>query len=136
MIRGGLGIPRDKLVLANPPGVGSTFGSKLGVTCEALLAVACMATGRPVFLQYDYEQQQTYTGKRAPFFIKLKMAADTDGRLLALEADWTVDHGPYADFAELLVQRVRPAPGLPATASRTSVGKEGRFTRTIAGAAP
>ena len=105
MIHGWIGVPQELLVLANPPGVGSTFGSKLGVTCEALLGVACTATGRPVFLNYDYEQQQTSTGKRSPFFIKLKMAADKDGRLLALEADWTVDHGPYADFAEVLVQR-------------------------------
>jgi len=57
MIHGWIGVPQELLVLANPPGVGSTFGSKLGVTCEALLGVACMATGRPVFLNYDYEQQ-------------------------------------------------------------------------------
>jgi aldehyde oxidoreductase len=105
MIHEGLGIPADKLVLANPPGVGGTFGYKLGPTNEALLGVACLATGRPVILRYDYEQQQSYTGKRSPFFIKLKMAADKDGRLLALEGDWTVDKGPYADFGEFLVQR-------------------------------
>ena len=105
MIQDGIGIPADRLALANPPGVGSTFGFKLAPTNEALLGVACMATGRPVVLRYDYEQQQTYTGKRSPFFIKLKMAADKDGRLLAMEGDWTVDKGPYADFGEYLVQR-------------------------------
>src|SRR5208283_5789868 len=34
-----------------------------------------------------------------------KMAADEDGRLQALEGDWTVDKGAYADFGEYLVQR-------------------------------
>ena len=29
--------------------------------------VACMATERPVFLEYDYQQFVTYTGKRSPF---------------------------------------------------------------------
>ena len=106
MIHEGLGIPTDKLVLANPPGVGSTFGYKLGPTNEALLGVACLATGRPVVLRYDYEQQQIYTGKRAPLHIRLKMAADKDGRLLAMEGDWTADKGSYADFGEHLIQRV------------------------------
>ena len=111
MIHEGIGIPADKLVLANPPGVGSTFGYKLGLTNEALLGVACLATGRPVVLKYDYEQQQIYTGKRSPLHIKLKMAADKEGRLLAMEGDWTADKGSYADFGEHLVQRGAPAPG-------------------------
>jgi aldehyde oxidoreductase len=105
MIHGGLGIPADKLVLANPPGVGGTFGSKLMPSNEALLGVACLATGRPVVLRFDYEEQQTYTGKRSPFFIRLRMAANADGKLVALVGDWTVDKGPYADFGEFLVQR-------------------------------
>ncbi len=105
MIQPGIGQPADKLIIANPPGVGGMFGYKLSPTSEALLAVACMATGRPVFLKYDYFQQQTYTGKRSPFFIKLKMAADKDGKLLAMEGDWTVDHGPYAEFGDGVCQR-------------------------------
>ena len=105
MIQSGIGQPADKLILANPPGVGGMFGYKLSPTSEALLGVACMATGRPVFLRYNYFQQQTYTGKRSPFFIKLKMAADKGGRLLAMEGDWTVDHGPYAEFGDAVAQR-------------------------------
>ncbi len=54
-----------------------------------------MATGRPVFLRYDYHQHMTYTGKRSPFFINLKLAANQDGKLLGMESDWIVDHGPY-----------------------------------------
>src|SRR5208283_2207606 len=43
--------------------------------------------------------------KRSPFFIKLKMAADKEGKLLAMEGDWTVDHGPYAEFGDAVAQR-------------------------------
>ncbi len=100
MIQQGIGIAPNKLALANPPGVGGMFGYKLSPTTEAILGVACLATGRPVVLKYDYHQQQTYTGKRSPFFINLKMAADRDGKLLAMEGDWTVDHGPYAEFGD------------------------------------
>ena len=105
MIQAGLGIAPDKLVLANPPGVGAMFGYKLSPTTEALVGVACIATGRPVILKYDWYQQQTYTGKRSPFFIRLKMAADKNGKLLAMEGDWTVDHGPYAEFGDAVTLR-------------------------------
>ncbi len=52
MIQSAIGQPADKLVIANPPGVGAMFGYKLSPTTEALLGVACMATGKPVVLQY------------------------------------------------------------------------------------
>jgi aldehyde oxidoreductase len=100
MIQAGIGIAPDKLVIASPPGVGGMFGYKLSPTSEAILGIACMATGRPVVLKYNYFQQQTYTGKRSPFFIDLKIAADKNGKLLAMEGDWTVDHGPYAEFGD------------------------------------
>lgn len=100
MIQSGIGVAPDKMILINPPGVGGMFGYKLSPTSEALLGVACMATGRPVVLRYNWYQQQTYTGKRSPFFITLKMAADKDGKILAMESDWTVDHGPYAEFGD------------------------------------
>ena len=72
---------------------------------EALLGVACMATGRPVFLRYNYYQHMTYTGKRSPFWLKIKLGADKDGILQAMEADWSVDHGPYSEFGDLLTLR-------------------------------
>ena len=34
-----------------------------------------------------------------------KLAADKDGKLLALETDWSVDHGPYSEFGDLLTLR-------------------------------
>ena len=48
----------------------------------------------------------TYTGKRAPCFIRLKMAADKEGKILAMEGDCTVDHGPYAELGDAVAQRV------------------------------
>ena len=104
MIAPGLGIEPEKLRLVQN-NAGGTFGYKFSPTMEALLGVACMATGRPVFLKYDYEQHLTYTGKRAPFFMTVKLGADKDGKLLAMESDWTVDHGPYSEFGDLVTLR-------------------------------
>ncbi|MDX9954204.1 MAG: molybdopterin-dependent oxidoreductase [Anaerolineae bacterium] len=104
MIAPGLGIEPEKLRLVQN-NAGGTFGYKFSPTMEALLGVAAMATGCPVVLKYDYKQHITYTGKRSPFFISLKFAADKDGKLLAMESDWTVDHGPYSEFGDLLTLR-------------------------------
>ena len=104
MIAPGLGVEPDQLILIQNP-AGGTFGYKFSPTMEALVGAAALATGRPVFLGYNYFQQQTYTGKRSPFFINLKMAADQDGKLLGMESDWSVDHGPYSEFGDLLTLR-------------------------------
>ncbi|NLY36825.1 MAG: molybdopterin-dependent oxidoreductase [Tissierellia bacterium] len=104
MIAEGIGLPMDKLAIIQNP-TGSTFGYKFSPTNEGLLAVATMATGRPVYLEYDMEQQITYTGKRAPFHVKLKLGADKDGKIQAMETDWTVDHGAYCEFGDLLTMR-------------------------------
>lgn len=104
MIAPGLGIAPEKLTLVQNP-AGGTFGYKFSPTMEALVGVAAMATGKPVFLNYDWFQQQTYTGKRSPFFTNLRFAADKDGTLKAMESDWSVDHGPYSEFGDLLTLR-------------------------------
>lgn len=104
MIAPGLGLEADQLALVSNP-MGGTFGYKFSPTMEALVGVAALATGRPVFLRYNYKQQQQYTGKRSPFFINLKFAATKDGELKAMESDWTVDHGPYSEFGDLLTTR-------------------------------
>jgi aldehyde oxidoreductase len=104
MICPGIGIEPDKLRIVQNT-AGGTFGYKFSPTMEALLGVACMATGKPVTLKYDYCQHITYTGKRSPFFINLKYGADNNGKIVAMESDWIVDHGPYSEFGDLLTVR-------------------------------
>jgi aldehyde oxidoreductase len=104
MIGAGIGVEGEKLRLIQNP-TGGTFGYKFSPTMEALLGVACLATGRPVSLVYDQFQNITYTGKRSPAGVKLKLAADAEGRLVAMESDWWIDHGPYSEFGDLLTMR-------------------------------
>ncbi|AQS58103.1 molybdopterin-dependent aldehyde oxidoreductase [Desulforamulus ferrireducens] len=106
MIAEGLGLEAGKnLFLSQFPGVGGTFGYKFSPTIEALVGAACMATGKPVFLNFNYYQQITYTGKRSPFFVDLKYGATKDGKIIAMESNWAVDHGPYSEFGDLLTLR-------------------------------
>jgi len=106
MIAPGLGLEAGKsLFLSQFPGVGGTFGYKFSPTIEALVAAATMATGKPCFLNFDYYQQITYTGKRSPFFMDLKFGATKEGKIVAMETNWAVDHGPYSEFGDLLTLR-------------------------------
>ncbi|MBN2049132.1 MAG: molybdopterin-dependent oxidoreductase [Spirochaetales bacterium] len=104
MIQEGLGIEKENLRIVQN-NMGGTFGYKLSPTLEALLGVACMATGKPVYLEYNMYQHITYTGKRSPFFIHLKMGADKEGKLLGMEYDFIVDHGAYSEFGDVLATK-------------------------------
>lgn len=104
MVADGVGMkPEDVFIVQN--NVGGTFGYKFSPTMEGLLGVATLATERPVYLEFDMHQQITYTGKRAPFWTTLKMGADKEGNIIAMESDWTCDHGPYSEFGDLLTMR-------------------------------
>lgn len=104
MICPGIGVEPEKLRLVQNP-AGGTFGYKFSPTIEALLGVACLATGKPVVLNFNMYQMITYTGKRSPGFVKCKLGADKNGKLLAMETDWFIDHGPYSEFGDLLTLR-------------------------------
>ena len=104
MIAPGMGVELEDVIMVQNP-TGGTFGYKFSPTMEALVGVAALATGRPVFLSYDYHQQQTYTGKRSPFITNVRLAANKEGKFLGMETDWSVDHGPYSEFGDLLTLR-------------------------------
>jgi aldehyde oxidoreductase len=104
MIAPGLGVEPENIIMIQNP-AGGTFGYKFSPTMEALVGAAAIATGKPVYLGYDYFQQQTYTGKRSPFFMNVRMAANENGKLLGMETDYSVDHGPYSEFGDLLTLR-------------------------------
>lgn len=104
MICPGLGIPPEKLRLIQNP-AGGTFGYKFSPTMEALLGVAALVTKKPVSLVYDQYQNITYTGKRSPANINIRLACDKNGKLTAMETDWWLDHGPYSEFGDLVTLR-------------------------------
>ncbi|MDR1044715.1 MAG: molybdopterin-dependent oxidoreductase, partial [Candidatus Adiutrix sp.] len=112
MIVEGLGLKPEELFLACNP-MGGTFGYKFSPTIEALVAACVMATSRPCLLNFSYRQQMQYTGKRSPFYTNLKLAADREGKLLAMETDFDVDHGPYCEFGDLLTNRGLQFMGAP-----------------------
>ena len=104
MIMEGVGLEEDQIrIIQN--NAGATFGYKLSPTIEAILCVAVMATGKPVFLDFTMEQQIVYTGKRSPLFAHIKMGATKDGKMLAVKHDMLMDHGAYSEFGDLLMTK-------------------------------
>ena len=85
---------------------GGTFGYKFSPTNEAILGAAALICKRPVSLVFNMYQNITYTGKRSPAFMHVKLAADEKGKLLALWGDNFIDHGPYSEFGDLLTMRL------------------------------
>jgi len=104
MLQEGLGIEEDKIRFVQN-GVGGTFGYKLCNTVEQYIAVAVMATGQPCYCEMDMYNTITYTGKRSPFTMNVKIGADKDGILTGLETKYYMDHGPYSEFGDGLLNK-------------------------------
>ena len=105
MIADGIGVTMDKLRLVQNH-AGGTFGYKFSPTNEAILGVAALVCQRPVSLNFNMYQSITYTGKRSPGFMHIKLAADDNGKVLALWGNNYIDHGPYSEFGDLLTHRL------------------------------
>lgn len=105
MIAAGIGVEMDKLRIVQNH-AGGTFGYKFSPTNEALLGAAAKICQRPVTLVFNQFQNITYTGKRSPGFMHIKLAADKNGKLQALWGDNYIDHGPYSEFGDLLTMRL------------------------------
>lgn len=105
MIADGIGVPMDKLRIVQNR-AGGTFGYKFSPTNEAILGAAAKIIGKPVSLVFNQFQNITYTGKRSPGFMNIKLAADENGKLLGLWGNNYIDHGPYSEFGDLLTHRL------------------------------
>ena len=105
MIADGIGVPMEKLRIVQNH-AGGTFGYKFSPTNEAILGAAAKIIGKPVSLVFNQFQNITYTGKRSPGFLNIKLAADENGKLLGLWGNNYIDHGPYSEFGDLLTHRL------------------------------
>lgn len=79
--------------------VGGGFGSKAGVTMEALpVALALKVKGHPVKLRLTREEEFYANFVRQGLVIRLKMGCDEQGNLTALENTMYWDGGAYTEY--------------------------------------
>lgn len=90
-----MGLPLERVRIF-PTVVGGGFGGKTDVSCEGVVALLALKTGRPVRIVYSRAESFASTTKRHAFRIRCRTGATRDGRLTALVADVLADTGAYA----------------------------------------
>ena len=101
-----LGIKRND-VEVEVKRMGGAFGGKETQANHyaAWSALLARATGRPVKIHLNRDEDQIYTGKRHPFFSTYKAGFDKDGRILAMEVDMNEDAGWSTDLSMAILER-------------------------------
>jgi CO/xanthine dehydrogenase Mo-binding subunit len=101
------GLEKDRVRVVQTE-TGGGFGGK--EEYPSLLAahaglLSWKAGGRPVRMIYDRAEDMAATTKRHPSRTRLRTAVSRDGRLLALDADFTIDGGAYATLSNVVLSR-------------------------------
>ncbi|GAA3204311.1 xanthine dehydrogenase family protein molybdopterin-binding subunit [Nonomuraea helvata] len=95
-----LGLPREQVRVVSRH-VGGGFGSKGTARPQAVLAaLAAKAVGRPVKAVLTRQQMFDVTGYRTPTIQRLRLGADAEGRLTALEHVAYEQSSTLVEFAE------------------------------------
>src|SRR5437667_6979235 len=94
----GLGIGGDRVRVLQPPN-GGNFGRGLDLyPIDVLAALLARSCRRPVKVEFDRVEEFIACPGREPCTIRLRTAADGDGRLLARDAHVTIDNGAYTSW--------------------------------------
>ena len=98
LIAQALGLSQSSIRVVAPY-VGGGFGSKAGVSMEALaVAIATKVKGRPVKLRLTREEEFHTAFVRQGLVAHFKMGCDKGGRLLAMENKFYWDGGAYTEY--------------------------------------
>ena len=89
------------------PYLGGGFGGKdayAPIICS-LPAVAAVKLGKPVMILFTRHESAAYRYNRTPFEIKYKSGVTKDGKLKAIEVDYTAEAGAYSTQTLGLMKR-------------------------------
>ncbi len=104
---------------------GGGFGGKEEPTVQIPAALGALRTGRPVKMVLTRAESIRMSTKRHPMLVKMKHAADADGRLLAVESEVVADAGAYVSQTPPVVFRAAvtaPGPYVVPNVSADSTG--------------
>jgi xanthine dehydrogenase D subunit len=89
-----LALPLDK-VRVHLAGVGGAFGAREDLSMQVQISLLALRTGRPVKIVFDREEAFLGHVHRHPAFMWYRHHADSDGRLVKVEARIVLDGGAY-----------------------------------------
>ncbi|MBA7582602.1 Nicotinate dehydrogenase large molybdopterin subunit [subsurface metagenome] len=99
-----LGLPKEKIRIIQPV-IGGAFGKKEDISVHIHLALAAIATKRPVKLTYTREESMIAQSKRHPFIIRMKTGVTKKGYLTACQVEVIGDTGAYASSGLAVVHK-------------------------------
>ncbi|GAB4541328.1 MAG: molybdopterin-dependent oxidoreductase [Anaerolineae bacterium] len=92
-----LDLPEDKIRIVQLP-MGGAFGAKEDMILQQYLALGALLSQRPVKMVLTRQESLRAHFKRHPAHMRFKTGASQDGRVLAIEADITLDTGAYSSL--------------------------------------
>ena len=99
-----LGLPKEKIRIIQPV-IGGAFGKKEDISVHIHLALAAIATKRPVKFSYTREESMIAQSKRHPFIIRMKTGVTKKGYLTASQVEVIGDTGAYASSGLAVVHK-------------------------------
>jgi len=100
------GLPKDRVRVVQTE-TGGGFGGKEEypsmIACHA--ALLAWKSGKPVKIIYDRAEDMAATTKRHPSRTHHRTAVTRDGKLLAMEIDFTIDGGAYETLSPVVLSR-------------------------------
>ena len=91
-----LGIPKSRIRVEKPR-IGGGFGAKQTAVSEVYPAFVTMKTGRPAMCVFSRKESQTCGSPRHEMQIKVRLGANNDGRIRALEVTTLSNSGAYGE---------------------------------------
>lgn len=99
-----LNIPIENVRVINPA-IGGAFGGREDITLQIHIALATKLVGKPVKITYSREESFLAHGKRHSMIMKYKTGANSQGKLVAMEANIIGDTGAYASWAPNVLRK-------------------------------
>ena len=97
-----LGIPKSKIRVEKPR-IGGGFGAKQTAVCDVYPAFVAMKTGRPAMVTYTREESQIAGSPRHEMEITVKLGADKDGTIRAMDIYTLSNTGAYGEHGPTTV---------------------------------
>ena len=97
-----LGIPKSKIRVSKPR-IGGGFGAKQTVVAEVYPAFVTWMTGKPSKMIFTREESQTASSPRHEMEVSVKVGADRDGHIRAIDVYTLSNTGAYGEHGPTTV---------------------------------
>ena len=97
-----LGIPKSRIRVEKPR-IGGGFGAKQTAVCDVYPAFVAMKTGRPAKIVYTREEAQIAGSPRHEMEIRVRIGANKDGRIRAMDLYTLSNSGAYGEHGPTTV---------------------------------